>query len=395
MMKHLKSILTLFAICAIVSVALATVNGITAPIILDRQNQAAAGALLEVMPEGGTFEKVDISTYELPASVKEAHKASNGGFVIQIEWAGFNPGNVTMVGVSADGKVTGTKTITVKDSGGNGKDSATEIPNMDANGHYVGADMTTIDGVDTVGGVTISTKAYRAAVKDALAAATILGGGEADLRNPEQILNDNLNAALGTEDVKFEKHFFAEVVEGVDAIYVAENNVGYVVVIGEEFIGLDVDGNVLNGTNDVAANAVAAIKATTYTDIDLATFEGLSKRVKSAKVTDAGIYVLEVEGEGFGKKGDSHYGASGEYIVIRVSITADGKIIDCYTVHQSESKGFGDACANEDFYGQFDGKTEENYKDVIIAGSTITTKGYQGAILNAFKAVKIFEGGAN
>ena len=38
---------------------------------------------------------------------------------------------------------------------------------------------------------------------------------------------------------------------------------------------------------------------------------------------------------------------------------------------------------------------KENYKDVIIAGSTITTKGYQGAILNAFKAVKIFEGGAN
>ena len=44
MMKHLKSIFTLFIICAIVSVALAAVNGITAPIILERQNQAAAGA---------------------------------------------------------------------------------------------------------------------------------------------------------------------------------------------------------------------------------------------------------------------------------------------------------------------------------------------------------------
>lgn len=29
MMKHIKSILTLFVICAVVSVALATVNGIT------------------------------------------------------------------------------------------------------------------------------------------------------------------------------------------------------------------------------------------------------------------------------------------------------------------------------------------------------------------------------
>ncbi len=392
MMKHLKSILTLFSICAIVSIALAVCYGITAPIIKEQQDAAAAGALLEVMPEGGTFEKVDLSEYELPASIVEANKASNGGYVFQVSFSGFNPGNVAMIGVSADGKITGTKCITNAESSGYGAD---RIPELDGKGHYNGADVTTIDSVDTVAGCTVSTTAYRNVIKDALNAAIILGGGEVDLRDPEQILNDNLNAALGTESVKFEKHFFAEVVEGVDAIYVAENNAGYVVVIGEEFIGLDADGNVLNGTNDVAANAVATIKATTYADLDLTTFEGLSKRVKSAKVTDAGVYVLEVEGEGFGKKGDSHYGASGEYIVIRVSITADGKIIDCYTVYQSESKGFGDACANEDFYGQFDGKTEENYKDVIIAGSTITTKGYQGAILNAFKAVKIFEGGAN
>ncbi len=393
MMKHLKSILTLFVICAVVSIALATVNGITAPIILDRQNQAAAGALLEVMPEGGTFEKVDLSTYELPATVKEAHKASNGGYVLQIEWAGFNPGNITMVGVSADGKITGTKTITVKDSGGNGKDSATEIPNMDANGYYVGADLNTIDGVDTIGGVTVSTKAYRAAVKDALAAATILGGGS--YVSPEEMFQNNLNAALGTEGAKFEKHFFVEVVEGVDAIYVAENNAGYVVIIGEEFIGVDADGNVLNGTNEVAANAVATIKATTYTDLDLSAYEGLSKRVKSIKVTDAGVYVLEVEGSGFGKKGSSDYGASGEYIVIRIAITADGKILNCYTVYQNESTGYGDACATEEFYGQFVGKDSSNYEDIIIAGSTYTTDGYHGAIKNAYKAIEIITGGAN
>ena len=394
MMKHIKSILTLFVICALVSVALATVNGITAPIILDRQNQAAAGALLEVMPEGGTFEKVDLSGYSaLPTTVKEAHKASNGGYVLQIEWSGFNPGNVTMVGVSADGKVTGTKTITVKDSGGNGKDSATEIPNMDANGYYVGADINTIDGVDTVGGVTVSTKAYRAAVKDALAAATILGGGS--YVSPEEMFQNNLNAALGTENATFTKHFFVEVVEGVDAIYVAENNAGYVVIIGEEFIGVDANGNVINGTNEVAANAVATIKATTYTDIDLTTFEGISKRVKSAQVTNSGVYVFEVEGSGFGKKGSSDYGASGEYIIIKIAITADGKIVNCYTVYQSESSGFGDVCGTEEFYGQFAGKDEGNYTDIIIAGSTYTTDGYHGAIKNAYKALATITGGAN
>ena len=398
MKKHLSSVLTLFIICAVVSVALAAVNGITAPIILDRQQQAAAGALLEVMPDGGTFEKVDLSTYELPASVKEAHKASNGGYVIQVEWAGFNPGNVSMIGVSADGKITGTKTITVKDSGGNGKDSATEIPNMDANGHYVGADATTIDGIDTIGGVTVSTKAYRAAVKDALNAAVILGGGSVDLRDPAEILNDNLNAALGTEDVEFDKHFVIEVLEGVDAIYVAKNGAGYVVVIGEEFIGLDADGNVLNGTNEVAANAIATIKATVVTDIDMSAYD-FSKRVKSVQVTDAGVYILETEGSGFGKKGDTHSGATGEYLRIRIAIAADGTILDCRTVYLNESSynggKYGDVAANEEFYGQFAGKDQSNYEDIVISGATFTTDGYHGAIKNAYKAIGVIkEGGA-
>ena len=392
MMKHLKSILTLFAICAIVSIALAVCYEITAPIILERQQAAASGALLEVMPDGGEFEKVDISSYSLPATIKEAHKASNGGYVFQVEFAGFNPGNIAMIGVSADGKVTGTKMITNTESSGFGAD---HLPALDSKNHYKDADASTIDTVDTVAGCTVSTKAYRAAVKDALNAATILGGGSVDLRDPAQILNDNLNAALGTEGVEFDKHFFAEVVEGVDAIYTAKTGEGYVVVIGEEFIGVDADGNVVGEANEAAANAVATIKATTFTELDLSVFEGLSKRIKSAKVTDGGVYVLEVEGSGFGKKGSSDYGASGEYLVIRIALTADGKILDCYTVYQSESKGFGDVCATEEFYGQFAGKTEADYKDVIIAGSTYTTDVYHGAIKNAFKAVAIFEGGAN
>ena len=392
MMKHLKSILTLFAICAIVSLALAVCYEITAPIILERQQAAASGALLEVMPDGGTFEKVDISSYELPATIKEANKASNGGYVFQVEFAGFNPGNIAMIGVSADGKVTGTKMITNTESSGFGAD---HLPALDSKNHYKDADVSTIDSVDTVAGCTVSTKAYRAVVKDALNAATILGGGSVDLRDPAQILNDNLNAALGTEGVEFDKHFFAEIVEGVDAIYTAKTGEGYVVVIGEEFIGVDADGNVVGEANEVASNAIATIKATTFTDLDLSTFEGLSKRIKSAKITNDGIYIIEVEGSGFGINGDSHYGASGEYIKIRIAITADGKIVDCYTVYQSETNGFGSVCAEEEFYGQFAGKTEADYKDIIIAGSTYTTDGYHGAIKNAFKAVAIFEGGAN
>ena len=75
-------------------------------------------------------------------------------------------------------------------------------------------------------------------------------------------------------------------------------------------------------------------------------------------------------------------------------MTAQGQIIDCLTVSQQETDGIGSACAEESFYGQFVGKTEENYDQIdAISGATLTTNGYKKAILRAFEAVNILEGG--
>ena len=78
-------------------------------------------------------------------------------------------------------------------------------------------------------------------------------------------------------------------------------------------------------------------------------------------------------------------------------MTKDRKILDCITLSQSESKGIGDACADEKFYGQFVGKTEADYENIdAISGATITTKGYNQAIKRAFDVVTILlEGGAD
>ena len=344
--------------------------------------------LEEVMPGGRPFKRIDLSSFNLSENIENAYISDNDGYVIEVKFDGFNPGNTAIIGVSANGKVTGTKIILNLESSGFGLDI---LPELDANGHFNGATLDTIEGIDTIAGCTISTKAYRTAIKDALAAAAIFGGGDVDLRDPEQILSDNLNAALGVSGVEFDKHFFMEVVEGVDAIYVAKDGSGHVVVIGEAFYGFDADGNAIGEANDVAANAIATIKATTWTELVLRDYDGVSNRVISARVTDVGVYVLEVEGAGFGKKGSSDYGASGEYIIIRIALTADGRIIDCYTVYQSETMNFGDVCGTEEFYGQFAGKNEENYEEIIIAGATYTTVGYHSAIKYAFKAVAIFE----
>ena len=77
-------------------------------------------------------------------------------------------------------------------------------------------------------------------------------------------------------------------------------------------------------------------------------------------------------------------------------VMAEGKIIDCLTVSHAESDGYGAKWGTEEYYGQFDGKTEGDYKEIdAIGGATMTTNGYLEAIETAFASVKILEGGAN
>jgi uncharacterized protein with FMN-binding domain len=248
--------------------------------------------------------------------------------------------------------------------------------------------------VDTLSGATKTTAAYKNAVKDALNTAVILGGGSVDLRTEEEILADNLSSALPAGEGKFTKLFITEVISGIDAVYTADNGKGYVYVIGESFVAVDESGATANETVS-AAHAILSVSA--LEDVDLSAYEGLPKNLISAKKTATGNYVFEVNGPGYGiKGGDDYHPASGKYIVVRVSMTAEGKIIDTLTVSQEESKGIGDACAEEKFYGQFDGKTEADYKGIdAISGATMTTEGYLKAIEHAFHSLKILEGGSN
>ena len=395
MKKSIKSVLVLVCICAAVALLMALTNFITAPIIKRNEDKNANAALLEVFPNGGSFETVDISSYTLPATVTQAYRAEKGGYVIQLSTTGYAPGMVLMCGVSADGKIVGTKLISSGETPSIGGAAAGSFAEA-----VLGKDLDSIDGVDTVAGATKTTTAYRSAVKDALNAAVILGGGSVDIRTEEEILRDNLNAALPQGEGHFERYFFVEVIEGVDAIYLADNDAGAVCVIGEQFIGINASGQVLTECSaedaQTVQNAMAAVNATTTTDLDLTKYEGLSRLLVSAKRTETGNYIMEIKAAGYGiQMEDEEYShASGEYIYIRVSMTAEGRIIDCLTLSQKESDGIGSACADRTFYGQFVGKTEENYDDIdAISGATYTTNGYKEAILRAFRSVKIFEGG--
>lgn len=394
MKKSIKSILVLVSICAVVSVVLALTNAITAPIILENEQKNANAALLEVHPDGGSFTVTDISSYTLPSTVDEVYIAENGGYVVKLTTTGYTSGMVLMCGISADHTVTGTKLIASGETPAIGGTAADTFA-----GFVIGTSLTDIDSIDTISGATRTTAAYRAAVKDALNTVVILGGGSVDLRTEEEILNDNLSAALQQADGKFSKYFFVEVIDGIDAIYTADNGTGAVCVIGEQFIAVDADNQVLTECSDADAqlvqNAMTAVNATTTTALDLSAYADLPSQLVSAEVTATGNYIINIKGAGYGiVGGDEYHPASGEYIMIRVSMTADGRIIDCLTVSQAETDGFGSACAEESFYGQFDGKTEETYTEIDgITGATLTTDGYKKAIQRAFASVKIFEGG--
>ena len=184
----------------------------------------------------------------------------------------------------------------------------------------------------------------------------------------------------------------------MDAVYTAENGTGYVFVMGEQFVGVRADGTVVGeGVENAAAlaDAVSRIQSVVLEKIDLSAYPDLEKTVVSAQKTSSGNFVVETKGAGYGIKGGNEYHpASGEYIIVRVSMTPEGRIIDCLTVSEAETDGLGDACANESFYGQFAGKTEENYTEIdAISGATMTTDGYKQAIERAFAAVNLLKGG--
>ena len=391
MKNYIKSIISLTVIFAVVVVALAATNTITAPIIEKNAGAAANEALLVVMPDGGEFTAADLTQYTLPESVLEAFTASNGGAVVKLTATGYGPDMIIMCGVDANGNVTGTVCLSSNETLGVEKTYGDTLK---------GATIDTIDGIATVSGATMTTGAYKSAVKDAINTATILGGGSADIRSPEEILADNLATALPTGD-KFNEVFICEKLENISAIYEAENGAGFVYVTkaGEEeiFVGVDADGAVVSeATDDVKATVEAAAKImlkSTLKEVDITKYADMPSNVDKAYKTKSGNYVLEIHASGFGINGDHYYNPSGEYIYIKLAITKDGEIISCQTTKQSETDGVGSICADKEFSAQYVGKNESTYKEIdTVAGVTLTTKGYQNGIGKAIEAVKIMEG---
>ena len=392
MKKQIKSTLVLVSICAVMAILLALTNSITAPIIQKNRDAAANKALLVVMPNGEGFEKLeDLSAYTLPSTVTEVYKEKNGGYVVTLTTTGYGSDMVIMCGVNSNGTVSGAVCLSSNETLGHEKNFGEKFTGKDAAG---------VDAVDTIAGATKTTAAYKNAIKDAINTAIILGGGKADLRTEEEIFAENLNAALPTGNGNFFKKVIVDGENAIDFIYEATNRTGYVYVVDKLFVGIDVNGEVI--TEGVSAEIAALAKAKAglamaQTTVDTAGTD-INQNVTLVQKTADGRYIINVNGLGFAYFGDDHVYQPPRNIPIEICvvISSEGKILKCLTVSHEESAGFGATCGQESYYGQFDGKTLDDYKEVdAINGATITTNGYMKAIERALEAVKILKGGSN
>ena len=174
----------LTAICLVVSGALAGTYQLTEPVIEAAKRAEADASRVVVLPDGKNFEEVSASGLD---NIVDAYKAGNGaGYVITGKAKGYGGDLQVMAGISSDGKITGVKLMDNNETQGIGSKTG-EASYTD---QYKGKDST-LDGVTTISGATVSSKAFESAVNTIFQAYGSLAGFEVagpEVTPPETII---------------------------------------------------------------------------------------------------------------------------------------------------------------------------------------------------------------
>ncbi|MEG2174360.1 MAG: FMN-binding protein [Oscillospiraceae bacterium] len=234
-------IVVLTVICLVVSGLLAGTDFITRPIIAEAERQAAENARTEVLPKATGFQELHLSG--LPEGVLEVYEAENGvGIVVQLCANGYGGEMKIMVGLNADGTISGTKTLAHAETQGLG--SKTTLPKFQDPFKGKGTDL---EGVSTIGGATISSNCFIGMVKKAFDVYAIAGGGVVE--NP-----------IGLDEKKLKNYYPAAAsftpveVNGIKGIHC--DGKGTVVYATEKGYGGDMVVAVLFDPNDIILGVV-------------------------------------------------------------------------------------------------------------------------------------------
>lgn len=172
----LKLTLTLGVICAVCALVLGLVNMVTVEQIKLNQMAEKMDAMQLVLASD-SYDEVKYSGSD--ESILSAYRAGDAGYVIEVDCAGssFSGTLSIMVGVKADGTVSGVEVLTSAETSGLGA-KAKEDPEWRA--QFIGKSGTvgvTKDGgeIEAITGATITSRGVSAGVTSALAAAAELG----------------------------------------------------------------------------------------------------------------------------------------------------------------------------------------------------------------------------
>ena len=238
-------IIVLVVICFVASAVLAGVFKITDPLIQSRAQEAANQAMTEVLPEGRDFQAF---SGELVDGITAAYSTGNdAGTVSSTSFNGFGGAVKLMVGVDAEGKVTGIQVMEQSETPGVGSNALT----TEYLAKYTGADS--VDGIDAYSGATFTSKAVKRGVEAALKQAeAIKGGGNAGPTEGDRITEAVFKLIPGIK----EYFIIASTADGQTIVYSDGNatgsHTGYAIQtqakghdgIIKVVVGLDKDGKI-------------------------------------------------------------------------------------------------------------------------------------------------------
>lgn len=382
--------LVLTVIAAVVTGALVATESVTTPIIEQQAAAAADAARAVVLPSADSFTQVTVD--EMPEGGIDVYEANNGtGYVVTAQAKGYGGMLKVMVGIDSNGLISGTEVLENNETQGLGS-KVSEHAFMD---QYIGKDST-LEGIETISGTTISSNAFSKAVQNAYQVYGVAAGVEVagTQRDP---ITDEVKAELFPNVTSFQKYAVeGEAYKAGDEGYiVVTSNAGFAGDVTTA-IGFDLNGAITgvvftetSETQDYGEQYTRAswkdaqVGKTSADELDLisgstVTYDALKLNFTEAfemlpTLADAS---LEYEGTAEGYNGT---------MTVAVGIDSTGAITSVRLVDSADD--FASKVSDEAFTSQFVGKTSTDGISTI-SGATVSSTAFIEAVNNALAAQK-------
>ena len=191
--KNLLPAIVLTVICIVVALLLSLTNMLTKGII-DEQMKAKINESLKTVaidPDNCSFEDVTDDYTSLPEAVKNVYLDSvNGGYAVLVKRQGYASVISMTVGLKEDGSVI--KVVITDQQESHGKPDVAKLPDK-----FIGVTADTIDSVELVSGATITSKAIKAGIEDALVALGVKEEAPDIPRTEEELINLSMSLLPG------------------------------------------------------------------------------------------------------------------------------------------------------------------------------------------------------